>query len=93
MRQHTVAIACAALFLAFTSTPVGAVDCAGTHATLTAESGEQYVLSCTPSKPREQDIADRRQQPTGNGTLRDTPPAPTQVSAEPPVTTQSAQAR
>jgi hypothetical protein len=93
MRQLTVAIACAVLFLAFTSTSVGAVDCVGAHVTLTAESGEQYVLSCTPNKPREQDIADRPRKPIGDGTLRDEPPIPTQVSREPLVTTQSAQAR
>jgi hypothetical protein len=93
MRQHTVAIACAAICLTFMSTPVGAVDCVGTHVTLTAESGEQYVLSCTPSKPREQDIADRRRQPIGDGTLRDEAPASTRVSGEPPVTAQAAQAR
>ena len=83
MRQRTVAIAFVAVFLACISTPVRAVDCVEAYETLTAESGDQYVRSCTPSKPREQDIADKRQQP----------PVPTQVSGAPLVTTQSAQTR
>jgi hypothetical protein len=93
MRQRTVAIAFVAMFLACMSTPARAADCVEAYETLTAESGEQYVRSCTPSKPREQDIADRRQQPISDGTLLDGPPAPTQVSGAPLVTTQSAQAR
>ena len=93
MRQQTVAIACAAVILAFTSTPVRAMDCVESHVTLTAESGEQYVRSCTQDKPREQDITDRRQKPIGDGTLRTETAASSQTSGEPLVTTQSAQAR
>lgn len=90
MRQHTVAIACSAVFLACLLTPVRAMDCVDAHVTLTAESGDQYVRSCTESKPREQDIADRRLQPVG---VRNEPPAPSQASGKPLVTTQAGQAR
>ena len=93
MRQQRLAIASAALFLAFTSTPVRAMDCIEANVTLTAESGEQYVRSCTDSKPRGDDIADRRQQSSGDEALRDERPAPSPAADDPLVTTQSAQAR
>ena len=89
MTQHTAAIAFAAVFLAFTSTPVRSADCVESHVTLTAESGEQYVRSCTQDKPR--DVAGSRQQPIGDVTVRDEPPA--QVASQPLITTQAAQAR
>ena len=90
MTQHTAAaaIAFATVFLAFTS-PVRSADCVDSHVTLTAESGEQYVRSCTQDKPQE--VAGSRQQPNTDVTVRDEPPA--QVASQPPVTTQSAQAR
>jgi hypothetical protein len=89
MTQHTAAIAFAAVFLALTSTPVRSADCVDSHVTLTAESGEQYVRSCTQDKP--QDVAGSRQQPNTDVTVRDEPPA--QVASQPLATTQSAQAR
>ena len=88
MRHRTIAIACAVAFLVLTSKPVGAVDCVEAHVTLTAESGEQYVRSCTQSTARE-----RPQQPIGNAGLHNELPARAQVVGGPPITTQSAKAR
>jgi hypothetical protein len=78
MTQHMLAIAFVAAFLALTATPVRATECVEAHVTPTAESGEQAVRSCTPAKPREQDVADRGQQSTGDRN----PKVATQQSAQ-----------
>ena len=89
MRQYTVAVTCAVAFLAFTSTSVRSADCVESHMALTAESGEQYVRSCTQDKPHEQDVAERRQHPVRNAE----PPAPAPAADTRLVTTRSAQVR